>query len=184
MKRNKSSGLCVSGAFLKKRRTDISTSTKPTQNECVPSIHSSLEHYSNDSSEAHGSEVRVAASSKVNFSKLSAEEQRFRYINQTLKVQKLNDQLKGLLKTKGKRVNKTLKKAQEKLRSARHESEDLKYLLDNILKAIIEGKLVPNTLSYCQIYTILRDILKVPIEEGSCIAVSYTHLTLPTICSV
>lgn len=169
MKRNKSPGLCVSGTFLRKRRTDISTSTKPTQNECIPSIHSSLEHYSNDSSEAHGSEIRVAASSKVNFSKLSAEEQRFRYINQTLKVKKLNDQLKGLLRTKGKRVNKALKKAQEKLRNAKHESEDLKHLLDNVLKAIIEGKLMPNTLSYCQIYTILRDILRVPIEEGSCI---------------
>lgn len=132
--------------------------------ERVISIHSSLENQCNDSSETHGEEIRIGASSKVNFSKLSAEEQRYRYINQAVKVQKLKAQIKSLIKTKGKRINQSLRKAHEKLRNAKHEIEEHKFLLDNLLKAIISEQLGPNTLGYCQICTILRDVLGLPCE--------------------
>lgn len=159
--------LIESEEFTIKRKLALDKGNKRSvKSEKVTSIHSSLENQCNDSSETHGEEIRIGASSKVNFSKLSAEEQRYRYINQAVKVQKLKAQIKSLIKTKGKRINQSLRKAHEKLRNAKHEVEEHRFLLDNLLKAIITKRLGPNTLGYCQICAILRDVLGLS-REGS-----------------
>lgn len=143
-------------------------SPRQAKSEKTTNPHSIFEHQRNDSSETHGEDVRAGASSKVNFTKLSPEEQRFRYISQLYRIKKLNNQLKNYIQTKGKRVHQSLKKAHEKLQRSRHDREDQRLVLDNLFKGIIAGRLAPNTLGYNQICTILRDVLAISAEKNCC----------------
>jgi len=92
---------------------------------------------------------RVMASSKVNFSKLSPEEQRLRYINQKKKVRQLKKTLDEL-ENGSISLEKDLNNDEQRL------------LIENLCKALIKGKLEPNSLGYNQICTVIRDVLQVP----------------------
>ena len=104
-------------------------------------------------------EVRVGVSSKVNFSKLTPAEQRLRYLNQAQEIKKLRRKLRKYSGQKGRREDSLLQKAIEKIKSAKHELDDQKMLVENLVQAINTGKLQPNTLGYNQVSTILRDVL-------------------------
>lgn len=144
----------------KKKMTSIDYNKSEMQDKLSHKIDNSFESHLNGSSNMHDKEeMRVRASSKVNFSKLSEEEQLCRYKNQVIKVQTLKAQIKKIIKTKGGKISRSLKVAQEKLYSAKHELPDRKHLLENLLEAITTGKLKPNSLAYCQICAILRSAL-------------------------
>jgi len=111
-------------------------------------------------------EVRVSASSKVNFSKLSPAEQKQRFLNQAQEIKRLKRKIRKYSAQKGKKEDTILQKAVDKIKIARHEIDDQKYLIENLLKAINTGKLTPGSFSYCQICTILRDLLNLPCPES------------------
>jgi len=110
--------------------------------------------------------VRVGVSSKVNFSKLTPREQRLRFLNQADEIRRLRKKLRKYSGNKGRKEDSVLQKAIDKLRVAKFEIEDQKQLVENLIKAINSGKLVPNTLAYNQICTILRDLLALPCPES------------------
>ncbi len=111
--------------------------------------------------------VRVGVSSKVNFSKLTPNEQRLRFLNQAEEIRHLRKKLHKYSAAKGKKEDSALQKAMERVKSAKCELEDQRLLVENLLKAINTGKLVPNTLAYNQICTILRDVLPVPCPQSA-----------------
>ncbi len=111
-------------------------------------------------------EVRVGVSSKVNFSKLTPAEQRLRFINQAQEIKRLRRKLRKYSGQKGKREDSLLQRAIDRVRTAKHELEDQKCLIENIAKAINSGRLLPGTLGYSQICTILRDVLGLPCPES------------------
>lgn len=99
---------------------------------------------------------RVSASSKVNFSKLNPAEQKLRYINQKNEIKLLKKQLHKEL---AKDSNTSL---QGSLPVSDINAPPYRSLLQTLCKALISGKLLPNTLAYNQISTILRDVLQIP----------------------
>eukprot|EP00826_Nyctotherus_ovalis_P006851 TRINITY_DN11672_c0_g1_i2.p2 TRINITY_DN11672_c0_g1~~TRINITY_DN11672_c0_g1_i2.p2 ORF type:complete len:181 (+),score=31.00 TRINITY_DN11672_c0_g1_i2:240-782(+) len=103
-----------------------------------------------------GKDGRVQASSKVNFSKLTPAEQRQRYVNQKAEIRRLKKQLQ---KYSGEC---DLLSLQQFCSAFNHNGDEQKTLIENICKAIISGKMVPNSLGYNQVCTILRDLLQVP----------------------
>jgi hypothetical protein len=110
--------------------------------------------------------VRVGVSSKVNFSKLTPKEQRLRFLNQAEEINKLRKKFKKYSSNKGKKEDSMMQTAIDKLKVAKYELEDQKHLVENLIKAINTGKLVPNTLAYNQICTILRTVLSLPCPEA------------------
>lgn len=102
---------------------------------------------------------RVCVSSKVNFSKLNAQEQYARFQNQAKKIKKLRNKLKTYADGNIQEDDIEIRKALKKVKESKHELLDQKDIIENLIKAITEGKLVPNTLPYNQICTILRDSL-------------------------
>lgn len=110
-------------------------------------------------------ELRVMASSKVNFSKLTPEEQRERYINQKSEIKALKKKLKRYSADSGEDNTKPLAKALQQAHDSAFELPGQKTLIENLCKAIVAGKLVPNSLGYNQICTILRDVLNVPYSN-------------------
>ena len=115
----------------------------------------------------------MEASSKVNFSKLNRAEQERRYINQKQEIKKLKKQLRNYTKKNG---NKALQHLYT------NELTDERLLLENMCRAVISGKLVPNTLAYNQICTILRDILQIPYtNKGYLISLPDKKLNISSI---
>ncbi len=112
--------------------------------------------------QADTDKVRVGVSSKVNFSKLTQKEQHLRFQNQALEIKRLRKKLSKYMSNKGRRENSELQKAVDRVKSAKHEFEDQGMLVENVVKAVNTGKIVPNTLAYNQICTILRDVLAIP----------------------
>eukprot|EP00826_Nyctotherus_ovalis_P016388 TRINITY_DN1473_c0_g2_i1.p1 TRINITY_DN1473_c0_g2~~TRINITY_DN1473_c0_g2_i1.p1 ORF type:complete len:238 (-),score=27.67 TRINITY_DN1473_c0_g2_i1:206-919(-) len=151
---------------IKGKKPITTNSPRQAKSEKMTNPHSLHEHQHNDSSETHGEDVRVGASSKVNFTKLSPEEQRFRYISQLYRIQKLKTQLKSYIQAKGKRVHQSLKKTHERLQRSKHDREGQKLALNDLFEGIITGRLAPNTLGYNQICTILRDVLEISGERN------------------
>eukprot|EP00826_Nyctotherus_ovalis_P064676 TRINITY_DN9492_c0_g2_i1.p1 TRINITY_DN9492_c0_g2~~TRINITY_DN9492_c0_g2_i1.p1 ORF type:complete len:242 (+),score=36.49 TRINITY_DN9492_c0_g2_i1:214-939(+) len=113
-------------------------------------------------------ESRVMASSKVNFSKLTPEEQRERYINQKSEIKALKRRLKRYSADSGEDNTKLPGRALQQARDSAFELPGQKTLIENLCKAIVAGKLLPNTLGYNQICTILRDVLNVPYSNEAC----------------
>lgn len=100
---------------------------------------------------------RITASSKVNFSKLSSKEQKMRYINQRNEIRHLRRRL-AKIESNSRLFQSELNQIQD----------PEKLLIENLCKALINGKLKPNTLGYNQVCTILRDILQIPCIGNSC----------------
>ena len=120
-----------------------------------------IDSKNSDVLEPEPDKVRVGVSSKVNFSKLTAKEQRLRFQNQAQEIKKLRKKLSKYMSNKGKKENSELQKAMERIKSSKHELEDQSLLIENVVKAINTGKILPNTLPYNQICTILRDVLSI-----------------------
>lgn len=117
----------------------------------------SLEEQKRKDSEAD--KLRVCVSSKVNFSKLNAQEQYARFQNQAKKIKKLRMKLKRYGDENVVKEDTEIRKALKRIKESRYELQDQKDMIENLIKAINSGKLVPNTLPYNQICTILRDAL-------------------------
>lgn len=98
---------------------------------------------------------RVSASSKVNFSKLNLTEQKLRYINQKNEIKLLKNQLQ-------KHLTKDKTSFQDSLSASDIYTPPYRTLLQTLCKALINGNLLPNTLAYNQICTVLRDLLQIP----------------------
>eukprot|EP00830_Metopus_es_P000493 TRINITY_DN10489_c0_g1_i1.p1 TRINITY_DN10489_c0_g1~~TRINITY_DN10489_c0_g1_i1.p1 ORF type:complete len:258 (+),score=31.95 TRINITY_DN10489_c0_g1_i1:19-792(+) len=120
-------------------------------------------------------DLRIQASSKVNFSKLSQKEQYLRFKNQANEIRTLKAQLDEYGSCKRKKET-TAQKAIDKIKASKVELEDQHNLIENVIFAIVKGKLVPNTLPYNQICTIIRDALRITyptskrtvnLEEGT-----------------
>lgn len=101
---------------------------------------------------------RITASSKVNFSKLSPKEQKMRYINQKSEIKHLRRKLQ--------KIERSSKSFQNELNQV--QDPEQKELIESLCKALITGKLKPNTLGYNQVCTILRDVLQIPCNGTSC----------------
>ena len=115
-----------------------------------------LSHLSNDRNNQ-----RVNVSSKVNFSKLSPQEQSLRFKNQLKEIKKLRAQLSDSTK----RSNKVLFKGLHgKIQD--YENRQQKLLINTLSSAIISEKLKPNTLGYNQICTIIRDVMNEEISDN------------------
>ena len=110
--------------------------------------------------------IRVGVSSKVNFSKLTQKEQHLRFLNQAEEIRMLRKKLRKYTGSRGKKEDSMLQSAINKLKPVKFELEDQKLLVENLIKAINTGKLVPNTLAYNQICTILRVALGQPCPEA------------------
>jgi len=108
---------------------------------------------------AEADKLRVGVSSKVNFSKLTSKEQLERFKNQAQEIRRLRKKLAKSMAAKSKKPNSEIQKALEKVKFAKHELEDQQFLVENIVKAVNSGVLLPNTLAYNQICTILRNLL-------------------------
>jgi len=114
-------------------------------------------HFSSQEVSSHAlNDIRVSASSKVNFSKLSLTEQRQRYINQTKEIKKLRAKLKKFSKEKTKDA---FERALEVIREGNCITCNRHNFLESLTCSIISGRLKPNTLAFNQISTILRDVL-------------------------
>lgn len=103
--------------------------------------------------------VRVGVSSKVNFTKLSTKEKYMRYHNQASEIKRLRKSLKKYSSGEVKKSRPEVLKAMDKLKAYKPDVEDQADLVANLTHALTSGKLVPNTLGYNQICTILRDSL-------------------------
>jgi len=110
--------------------------------------------------------LRVGVSSKVNFSKLTAKEQLQRFQNQAQEIQRLRRRLSKLMLSKGKHETTDLQKALDRVKVHKYELDDQKFLIENFVKGITEGTIIPNTLPYNQICTILREVLKIGNNES------------------
>eukprot|EP00826_Nyctotherus_ovalis_P055903 TRINITY_DN7478_c0_g1_i12.p1 TRINITY_DN7478_c0_g1~~TRINITY_DN7478_c0_g1_i12.p1 ORF type:complete len:223 (-),score=56.35 TRINITY_DN7478_c0_g1_i12:111-779(-) len=109
--------------------------------------------------------LRVGVSSKVNFSKLTSKEQLQRFRNQEQEIQQLRRRLGKLMLSKGKHVASDLRRAIDRVKYHKYELADQKLLIENVIKGITRKAIVPNTLAYNQICTILREALKLsPLE--------------------
>lgn len=138
------------------KRTNGSYSIKKQKNNNI-SCHP--KNFHEDSDDFDCDNMRVGASSKVNFSKLNIDEQKKRYVNQAEKINRLKRKLEKFASIKGKRKNLSLLKAVEKIRGSRYDLEDQRFIMENTLKAINTGKLKTDSLGYNQISTIIRNSL-------------------------
>lgn len=109
--------------------------------------------------------LRVGVSSKVNFSKLTSKEQLQRFQNQAQEIQRLRRRLSKLMLAKGKHEITDVQKAIDKVKAYKYELDDQRFLVENIVKGIIERTIAPNTLAYNQICTILREALHISPQE-------------------
>lgn len=105
-----------------------------------------------------GRESRVQASSKVNFSKLTPAEQRQRYVNQKAEIKRLK---KLLHKYSAECDFLSLQQFYPAFNG-----DEQKALIENTCKAIISGRMLPNSLGYNQVCTILRDLLQLPCSDN------------------
>lgn len=136
-----------------------------------------------DNLSAHASkpgskDIRVGASSKVNFSKLTPLEQKQRYENQSEEIVRLRAKLKKFSKMRRKEPGTYVQRALDRLKDIRHGLPDQSCLLENVVSAIVAGSLRPNTLPFCQIATILRDVLDLPCPQAR-YAVQLPEKTIP-----
>lgn len=109
---------------------------------------------------------KISASSKANFTKLTPEEQCMRFINQRKTINKLKKKLMNedtVVYTK----DLPLENALKRIHSEYYLLKDQENLIENLCSAINEGKLIPGSLGYSQICTILRDILKISCPEAN-----------------
>jgi len=114
-------------------------------------------HFPSEELGSHAlNDIRVSASSKVNFSKLSLTEQKQRYINQIKEIKKLRAKLKKFSKAKAKDG---FERALEVVREGNCITCNRNNFLETLTCSIISGRLKPNTLAFNQISTILRDVL-------------------------
>jgi hypothetical protein len=105
------------------------------------------------------------------FGKLSGDEQYKVFQGQAYEIKQLRRKLR---KNDHKRYNKLEAEMQEAHRIIEDNSfelEDQRYILDNLVKALNQGVLTPNTLPFNHICTILRDKLNTTLTNGptSCI---------------
>ena len=121
-----------------------------------------------DSKGIDSDRLRVGVSSKVNFSKLTSKEQLQRFQNQAHEIKRLRKKLTKCMNSKGKKESTELQRAVERIKVTRHELEDQGYLIENVVKAINTGKILPNTLPYNQICTILRGLLSIQCPQSKC----------------
>ena len=115
---------------------------------------------------AEASRLRVGVSSKVNFSKLSPKEQLQRFRNQAQEIKELRHRLSKKMLMKSKKQVSDIQKAIDKVKSQNYELDDQKFLVENLVKGICKGVIVPNTLAYNQICTILREVLSTTVREA------------------
>lgn len=110
--------------------------------------------------------IRVKASSKVNFTKLSPEEQYIRFKNQAYEIKQLKRQLRKYGERSCERLDASYKKAMEKLQGEKMEFPDQANVIQNLAHAIITGALPTTSLAYAQICTILRDKLNIRYPDA------------------
>ena len=141
-----------------------------------PAEHDDFNHGGSETSQDENDpstlKVRVGVSSKVNFTKLSTKEKYLRYHNQANEIACLRKSLRQYV-SGGKKPRPDVAKVLDKLKGYKHELEDQADLVLNLTRALSSGKLVPNSLAYNQICTILRDVLA--ISYPSC----KHHIRLP-----
>lgn len=106
--------------------------------------------------------IRVGASSKVNFSKLSLTEQWQRFKNQQKEIRRLKKLLRKYQNEKEQYEELLLKGDKEGQQTECSEQRPQEILMKGLSEAVAEGKLKPNTFGYNQVCTILRDLLDLP----------------------
>lgn len=126
--------------------------------------------------------IRVQASSKVNFSKLNPSEQKLRFINQRKEIKRLTKKLCKYTETIDQFNSSLFESVLTKVHNENYDLDDQNQLIENLSKAIITGKLKPNSLGLNQICTILRDVLGIQCEEkGYVIALPDKNLSVSKI---
>lgn len=142
------------------------------------------ENKENESDDAYSDDPksRTSASSRVNFSKLTAEEKERRCHNMSKEVKQLRRKIRNMEERLARSSSCTeyrtgdyqgeghadslLRQAKEKLKSYKgYELSDQKDLLENLCTMIIQDRLKPDSLAYYMICTIVRGFLT-PEEQA------------------
>lgn len=126
---------------------------------------SSLDKSCSHSKKDETKDKRVDASSKVNFSKLTDKEQNLRFINQLKEIKRLT-YLLNESNEKDVDENIILKRTIKNLHNCEFEIDDQRHVIENLSKAIITGRMVPNSFAFNQICTILRHSLNLNSIEN------------------
>jgi len=95
------------------------------------------------------------------FEKMTPNEKYQFFLHQSYEIKQLKRKIRKSPISKSKALKKALLKAQERIKASSNlEFEDQRNCLDNLLSSISTSKLVPNTLQFARICTILRNCLK------------------------
>ena len=170
------------GVVERKRLSSFNTASSGQISE----QENSSEEYPSDIG-GEGDENRVSASSKVNFSKLSAQEKYFRCKQQAYQIKQLRRKLRNLEKKGGMVGNMNICKREEESKSkskcytenipsskehnhliianealkkySGFELEDSRHLLSNLSALLLSGRLRPDSLQYSLICSMVRSFL-------------------------
>ena len=94
------------------------------------------------------------------FDELSVSEKYNFFQHQAGLIKQLKRKIRKSVKHRFKVLRKSFARAEQTLKSSRVELKDQSELLSNFLQSIISGKLLPNSLPFCRLSTILRTVLK------------------------
>ncbi len=97
--------------------------------------------------------------------RLSPKEQYVYFQNQAYEIKQLRRKIRKCCQRRGKLLEAEILQTQEVLQSATFELDDQRLLVENLLRALREGQLAPNTLVYNHICTIVRNMLDIPVEH-------------------
>ncbi len=94
------------------------------------------------------------------FDHLTPSEKYTEFQSQAYEIKQLKRKIRKCAKCRAKAVRKAFAKAQETLKTADVELLDQKMMLDHLLQGLDSGRLLPNSLPFDRICTILRNALK------------------------
>jgi hypothetical protein len=114
---------------------------------------------SQDEGDPKNSKIRVGVSSKVNFTKLSRREKYMRYHNQAHEIKKLRKKFAQYSHCDTRKPRADVLRAADKAKTYKPDMEDQAEIVENLVHAVKTRVLLPGTLGYNQICTILRDVL-------------------------
>jgi hypothetical protein len=129
---------------------------------------------SNEGSEGHKlSQYRTCSSLKEaelvmteeQLSKMTPKQQYSRFQDQAYEIKQLRRKLRKFSPSNGKPLEEEVLEAKEIIKNTEFELPDQRHIIDNLIKALVTGMLIPGSLQYDRLCTIVRNSVNIKTES-------------------
>lgn len=128
--------------------------------------------------EEHPVPDRNAIPTEADFASMSPEEKYKEFQSQAYEIKQLRRKIRKMDQKCHRKLENDMHLSFDMIKQYGLELADQGEIIQNLIKATNQGKLIPNTLPYNRICTILRDKLQIPVEHSKCYLLKFPEKTV------